>query len=565
MITNRQSLQQYKKYILWALAVSAVVFSYSHANSLEFEDNLNSVYPWVSNNYSDIHFNQNWNNFEWTIFWRDYVKLSPWVSVELTWNATLTCYRQIRWLYYNNQRWLRVRPLDPTSLSWLRSVYTWYAWLSFTWWWFSDCNNVDEDNIYGQITHTWNWITYQLIAWIDYNFAANTYTGAFSGSLKYTQFNGYIRDNNGGIWKVAQSTWINSPDDFYFDSIEEARLDTFYKSNIITISGLSWTTKVRATISTWSLFVSWVNRWTAYQVWNWDKIQIQLLSSSWYDMTVESEIFIGLKYGIFSVTTMADDAYQLTTSEKLQLIIILNVLKDYYKDEPVKQAQFLNTFQTMLKDRIDIMKDDIENWNEALNVLEVRKIALLEYLYDRLDEFTSNLEDTGEDWDIYVAPNGKEYKILFDDERQAYTSNNFIIKKYFANLDIMKVYIDKNNISWAWALNWNTLIAPNNKVYLIKQTDNNSRTSPDFAVAKYFSSFQKLRDYIFSQNKIDSAGRNHSIDTSFDKINYTAANGKSYDIYKTTTGKYFSYKFLKAIYFDSITSIKKFIDTYNKA
>jgi len=563
MITNQKFL---RKIILWVSLVSTCIFSYSHASSLEFEDNLNSLYSWIFNNYSELQFNQNWNNFEWIIFWRDIISLTTWVQLKL-WINTLTCYKQIRWFYYNNQRWLRIWPLDLDSLSWLKTLHASYNSMIFTGWLFLDCDNVDENNIYGQIIHTLSGSDYYLIAWAPSTYSPSVwYTiGIFNWLLSYNTFSWYIFDNYGGTARVTRATSLNTPDDFYFDSIEEANIDTIYKSNTITISWLSGSNKVIAIATAWDLIINWTNiRATSALVWNWDKIQIQLTSSSDYDDSVESELFIWSASSVFMVTTMADDGYQLTTSEKLQLIVILNVLKDYYKDDPIKQSQFLNTFKTMLKDKIDIMKSDIDDWNEALNALDVRRVALLEYLYDRVnDSIDDEWDSDSNGWDIYTAPNGKEYTILFDDDRQAYTSNNFMIKKYFANLDTMKMYIDENNAAWAIAVNGSTLIAPNGKVYLIRNVAENIRTSPDLTETKYFYSFQALRDYIYLFNK-KMVVRNHQIDTAFDKLSYKAPNGKAYEIYKTTTGKYFSYKFWKPIYFDSLVSIKKYINLYNQ-
>jgi len=562
MITKQKFL---RKSIIWIGLLSVTLFSYSLGNSIDFEDNLNTIYSGIANSYSDLNFNQRGNNFEWIVFRRDYSTPSTGVTIDL-WSSRLVCHKQVRWFYYNNQRWFRVWALDQDTLTSLRSVSSNYYDVTYSWWFYFACDGVDANTIYGQITHTWKWINYELVVWIEPNFSANSFYPYFSWSLRYSSFSWYLRDNYWWIAKVSQWIWIISPTDFLFDSIYDAELDTDYKSNKIIISWLpSSSTRILAMVSDWDLFVNWTNVWYTYLVKNWDELQIQLRSSTDFDDSVESELTVGLKSSIFNITTVVDGTYELTTSEKLQIIVIVNTLQDYYKNDPVKQSQFLNTFKTMLKDKIDIMKSDIENWDSALSQLDIRKLSILEYFYDRLLDYIDQNVDNSNDWDIYVAPNGKKYTILFDDERQAYTSNNFTVKKYFATLDTMKQYIDINNKSdWTQNVNGNsTLIAPNWKVYLVRKVVDNVRTSPDFLETKYFYSFQALRDYIYTLNS-KAVVRNHQIDTAFGKLPYTAPNGKYYDIYKTTTWKYFSYKMGKPIYFDSITSIKKYINLYNK-
>ena len=563
---NKKFIKNSKKIIFWSAILSATVFSFSLASSLEFNDNLNNIYSGVFYNYSDLNFNQRWNNFEGTIFRRDYVNLSTPVSIDL-WSFRLTCYKQVRWMYYNNQRWLRVWPLDQDTFLWLKSLNSDYNGLSLTGWWYFDCDWQDENYIFGQIVHTYSGVNYELLAWVRMNFASNTYYNYldFSWSLKYSTFSWYIFDNY--WWIALANKWIYNlynPIDFFFDNIYDAQLNTLYKSDEVIVAWLPYnTTTVTAIVTNWDLFVNWTNVGNTYSVKNWDELQIRLRSSSKFNDSISSQLTVWTKSATFSVTTIASDyEYELTTSQKLQIILIVNTLVDYYKNDPAKQSQFINTFSSMLKDKIDIMKDDIENWNEALEELDVRKLAILEYLYDRLSEYVDEVMESTNDWDIYVAPNGKKYTILFDDDRQAYTSNNFVIKKYFATLDTMKDYIDKNNPANSGIV-WNKIIAPNGKVYLIRNVVDWVWTSPDLNEIKYFYSFQALRDYIYEMNKKEVV-RNHTVDVGFNKVTYTAPNGKVYDIYRTTTGKYFSYKMSTPIYFDSLTTIKKYINLYNK-
>lgn len=56
--------------------------------------------------------------------------------------------------------------------------------------------------------------------------------------------------------------------------------------------------------------------------------------------------------------------------------------------------------------------------------------------------------------------------------------------------------------------------------------------------------------------------RDHDIDTSFTAQNYTAPNGKVYKIYKTDKW-YMSYKLMRVRYFNTLDSIKSFINQNN--
>lgn len=195
------------KKILFLIALILIVgFQYTSANSIEdlrFEDSLFSEYfSWIQNNKSDVKFDYNWNNFWWVFFFKWLETLSTGEIISLSW-TTKTCTQRVLWIYYNSQRWNRLRPLDKQSLSWLKLLDSWYNNLILTWWFFVWCSG-NFQNVYGNISHTyWN-IDFELIVGVNYNFVSNIYTSIYSGSSEYISWklNWYIWDNYGWIWRM---------------------------------------------------------------------------------------------------------------------------------------------------------------------------------------------------------------------------------------------------------------------------------------------------------------------------------------------------------------------------
>jgi len=160
-----------------------IVSSQTHANSIEFDDAILDLFPWITSNIADAHFNYWGNDFFWIYF-----LLSPgnsWNTITLNWETKI-CTKQVRWLYYNNQRWYRLRPLDQTTLNTLQTLTTWYTNLTMSGWWYTLCSWSIPDEIYWQITHNrYSWTIFNMIAWVEYDFTGNTYIWSFSWTLKF--------------------------------------------------------------------------------------------------------------------------------------------------------------------------------------------------------------------------------------------------------------------------------------------------------------------------------------------------------------------------------------------
>lgn len=219
-----------------------------------------------------------------------------------------------------------------------------------------------------------------------------------------------------------------------------------------------------------------------------------------------------------------------------------NMVANYSGSED-RYEEFLYTMQSMLADEIDFTND-----------------CNLQYLEDLINaEIGGGGTGTGVvGTGIHITPSCKEYTITYDEARAAYTSPNFSVITYFANRDALTRYLDSKNpgdchintygVSSRIFTNTDPSkhIAANGKIYSITN-DGQGYTSPDFAVAKHFSSISALRSYIDGKNPPPQV-RNHQVDTTFTPQEFTAPNAKTYTIYKTNRG-YMSYKLLTVRYF----------------
>jgi len=205
-------------------------------------------------------------------------------------------------------------------------------------------------------------------------------------------------------------------------------------------------------------------------------------------------------------------------------------------------------------------------------LLEGQK-ASVDYLYSIIDDY---LRDMSHDSStrVYIAPNGKQYTVNFDDNRFAYTSPDFMYPKYFPTWERFTYHIDINNPGNYGSSNYHSstnrigeiVTAPNNKTYQLYQT-NGKWTSDDFSYKRYFDTREQTIDYIFANNPGNT--RDHRIDTNFDPVSFVAPNNKRYSIFKTSSNgnnanKYSSFSFVTPKYFNSLQAAKDHIVIYNR-
>ena len=190
-----------------------------------------------------IHFANNWNDFWWLFYlanlsWAAYSSSST-GNVEIRTNGTgYSCSIQLRWFYYNAERWERLWPLDEeTMIKWQvqdRLGMSWWIYMACEPTWRSaaleECKNgsnlkqhyeacVDDVNkeypgdgngFYWEIEQTYSWDNFHLVVWVDYTgyTVSNKFITMESGSdLSPTfirlgnQFPvGFVYDYNWWIW-----------------------------------------------------------------------------------------------------------------------------------------------------------------------------------------------------------------------------------------------------------------------------------------------------------------------------------------------------------------------------
>lgn len=365
---------------------------------------------------------------------------------------------------------------------------------------------------------------------------------------------------------------------FEFNEIDDADIDEYYKSNRILIDWLDdgWYTFAYLKDDIWALFINWEFVWTQWLVTNWDNIRVELKASNSYNETVSTKLVIGtgnyLVSDVFKVTTKWGitwwDNSSLTPMQKLWWAMFVDSLVEMYQYDERKLATFLSTFMQILKDKSDYYAQEIlnaqEDWDEELlDEYKLYKNAV-DFLYTIVKYRYENIEV--EDRTVYIAPNGKQYLVEYNEERRAYTSPDFTKPKYFPTWESFKNHIDLNNPEvWKRWIVWNVITTHNGKVYTIYET-NWKWTSSNFITKKYFDTKEDIINHILASNP--ASDWDHTVDTNFSEITYIAPSGKSYVIFKTSSkwnnpNMYSSYDFVNAKYFTSLEAIKKFIDQNN--
>jgi len=547
-----------------------LVFAYN----LVLDGDLMDTFDNLEEQYTETLFTENGNEFAGLVFWQDDILLDNEEPVNLA-NTTveLSCQYQLRGLYYNPQRWNMLRPLDQESLDLLRTIDTnWeYNSVAVDGWLYKWCNWDDDTYIYGQVTNSRNGLEYKVVAGVEYS--GNNYIQEFAENAKWLESNnvwiGFMRDSWGWVFK---SIYVNENivDSFYFPTEKNADLDEYYKSDEIEIDWLADNVQVLAYLWEFSKGVMFINGgfvWKTGYVENGDEIEIELKSSDDYDEIVSTTLYIWKKSATYYIMTKSrfydddDDDYELSVSEQLRIILTFKEIVDSYGANTAKLDDFLYTFKSMLEDELDL-EDDVEEKEKLQYLLEVIDSYLMENMLNNVWDLPFG------DTDVYIAPNCKSYEIEYNTDRQAYYSPNFVYMHYFVSREALERYVDERNL---WNGNCSTVInndndrttrvAPNGKVYQIEKT-NQGYISYDFIVkTNYFDSIEAIRKYIDVNNPVMEV-RDHSVDDEFEPVIYIAPNGKDYEILKTDRW-YMSYRFIFVKYFNTIDSIKEYIDANN--
>lgn len=558
---------------------------------------------------------ENWKHFEFgnnIIFkWSGHDNWPSWISWYIL--TIKDSDNIVYWTYtfnsWTTQTWIIVKKagnlvwnVKIDDFAWNRAENSWYFYIhrngdSETWFYLISPTLFERINLWTDITFTWN--TWMANSWYKWNVKKlwwNTISGWTSWSDHVVLDDEYFYEwsYSWSVTEIANNTTKSIPlfyvieegenpdlkvNYFEFDEIDDAEPNSYRTSNKITIGWLdnNWYTFAYLKDWIWALYINWDFVWTEWVVKNWDKIHIELKANSWYNSTIATRLIVGtwtnLVSSDFKVTTKngitwRDDS-SLTSWQKLWWVIYVDSLVEMYQHDTKKLATFLSTFMQVLKDKSDYYAEKIaeaeEDWDDEL-LLEYKTYknaidflyVIVKYRYDNIDV---------EDRTVYIAPNGKQYLVEFDEERRAYTSPDFVRPKYFPSWALFTNHIDMNNpAKGKWWIVWNVITTHNGKVYTIYET-NWKWTSSDFKTKKYFDTKEDIINHILANNP--ASDWNHTIDTDFDEVEYKAPNGKVYKIFKTSSKwnnpeMYSSYNFVNAKYFTSLEAAKKFIDQNNK-
>lgn len=526
----------------------------------------------------------------------DNITTSTWIIVDIEW-------RWHRYVTAYDNAWrseIGTRFFDVTysgwSNSWNSNSWNIETWETITWFSLITPALFDRFSLWNDIIFKWN--SWELNSWYLLNVNKIWWDTIFSGFITWTSITLSWRYFNTGAysWSVEDIASSNieaialfyvvdienlpdlEVDQFEFYEIDDAEINEYYKSNSITIDWLEnwWYSLAYLKDNIWALYINWDFVWTQWFVTNDDKVRIELKASNEYNTTVSTKLIIGsgsnLVSGDFKITTKDwingwNDPL-LTPLQRLWWIIFVDSLVEMYQNNPEKLATFLATFMQLLQDKSDYYGQEISdaqlNWdNELANEYRTYKNAvdflytIVKYRYDNL-----NVEDRT----VYIAPNGKQYLVEYDEDRMAYTSPDFARPKYFPTRELFTNHIDINNPAvWKWWIVWNVITTHNGKIYTIYET-NWKWTSSNFKTAKYFDTKEDIINHILANNP--ASNWNHTVDPDFEQVVYTAPNGKVYKIFKTSSkwnnpNMYSSYNFVDAKYFTSLEAAKKFIDQSN--
>jgi len=191
----------------------------------------------ILDNMMYIHFADNWNDFGGFMYFSNNLWDEEDVESDEIFEVAATghdssyeCRSQVKWFYYNAERWERLRPLDNETWSGLSE-----DWLQMTWWIYTLCaqsgyqaalqkcetDNTKDYNIcaeevrlsfsaggygyYWSIQHVYKWITGNLIMWVEYDDWTNWFISIKSGSDLSSTF---VRLNNKiPVWFIYDNKW----------------------------------------------------------------------------------------------------------------------------------------------------------------------------------------------------------------------------------------------------------------------------------------------------------------------------------------------------------------------
>ncbi len=288
MNKNKKEIKKTTRNTQWVTVLLIIfwilVYNIINGVSLYFP-NLNQKA--LISRFSPIHFTSPGNDFAGWLFWLATKSLESPIEISIEGEPSKTCYRQVRWIYYNMARGERLWPLDQDTLAEFILQNNSYENLTLTGWFYTSCKGGNPYSIFGYISHSYWGNTYSMIAWTKLNYTNNTYIPEFSNSLEY--FNnivplGFLWDSAGGIGFIwGRLTGANNLITYlnWTGTINKA----FYSltgNKIFSVNSLLWNIEQwtgNAQDTMWNILIQWnillTNSISIYEqkafLWNLDK------------------------------------------------------------------------------------------------------------------------------------------------------------------------------------------------------------------------------------------------------------------------------------------------------
>lgn len=517
---------------------------------ITIKDNENSTVD-VSVTFNWIDTTDHWGND--TPGW-----LTNWLNIELRWiwnnsdEYTSDIELKIIWHWWADTRKILFTTNNTCPTSW-NQYYTFQR--------YGIADNYNGNTSISSFViptgYEWYYVCVYWDNWSQYGIARTNYPIRFIHTNTWHTWFYYISPASWDIvrpWRITlrwHQSWSWNQYDYKW---EIATRSNFANSSIVRSWWRSNTNTVSTTIDeTWTYYRRvYEYIWDTWYILSWVRFYIAETWDNWI-------------YGCDSINNTWNLS-GLTANQKLWWIVFVDSLVETYQDSPQKLDNFLRTFRHVLKDKYDRyckLIYEADNNTERQEYKEAKDAVQFIYwvIWNRLDDLDLD------SYEVYIAPNGKQYRVEYDRSRSAYTSPDFVYTKYFPTREIFTSHIDINNPAvWKWWLKWNVVTAYNGKQYTIYQTTDGRWTSDNFIYKKYFKNKDEIIDHILVNNTLSNW--NHELDTSFDPITYTAPNGKPYEIFKTSKdwingNMYSSYEFASAKYFPTLEAAKKHIDQNN--
>lgn len=428
--------------------------------------------------------------------------------------------------------------------------------------------------------------------------ASSTDTGAWLGSYRYEIFNNsgmvtglMLYGTTGGSTTSISINIALLPLWTYYVRI--LALDTVGNtstSNTISFTssqqycGISWTGVVIVTPTIWLRNLDLDKIYRSDPIW--------ILGLTWSTPVSVSKgmLFINNNTGGWTtgLITSADTIYiEMVSSDKFDTTVTSNLsilgLTWTFSLTTKKSSCDLSTAEKLVIQNIyanlkDEYNNDISKYTDFLNTFQsmvqdesdLSDSCTLDYLLILIeDDFWST---DGIDTSNHITPNCKEYSIWYDTQQRAYYAPEMMNRYYFINRESLIRHLDYYNPGDChintYGTNFRTAdtsdsmrhIAPNGKIYTLIG-QYGGYSANEFTTPKYFDSLSSIKMFIDLRNPPKDIWK-HTIDDTFIPIVYAAPNGKEYKTYKTDRW-YMSYKLMKVRYYPTLSELKHYIDVNN--